>query len=150
MIEVGKTGRECLTVTEDWAISFLGVDEGRVLSTPNMILWMERVSRNTLKQCLDDEHDSLGTKVNIEHLKAAPLGSIVIFDSTVASVDGRRVEFDVSAKLEDGLVIGSGKHERTVINVPRFLERLRSRQTGQKKRSESAPGRHQSGDQNDK
>jgi predicted thioesterase len=88
-----------------------------------MILYMERVSRNTLFQCLDPGYDSVGTKVNITHLKAAPIEATVIFSTEIIGIDDRRVEFAVAAKWQDEL-IGEGTHERTIINVAKFAARL--------------------------
>jgi predicted thioesterase len=122
-IKVGITGEETLVVTPDIAISFLGLEDGRVLSTPNMILYMERVSRNTLFKLLESGFDSVGTKVNIEHLKAAPLGATVVFSTEIIGVDDRRIMFAVAAKWGDEFV-GQGTHERTIINVAKFAARL--------------------------
>ena len=77
-INIGTKGEELLAVTPELAISYWP-GRRQVLSTPNIIFYMERVSRNTLFACLDPGFDSVGTKVNITHLKAAPIGSTVIF-----------------------------------------------------------------------
>ena len=65
---VGATREETITVDERTAISFLGVDSGRVLATPQMIQHMEITSRNLLKPMLDDGYDSVGTVVTVKHL----------------------------------------------------------------------------------
>lgn len=122
-INIGTKGEELLVVTPELAISFIGLDDARVLSTPNMILYMERVSRNTLFDCLEAGYDSVGTKVNITHLKAAPIGASVSFTTEITAVNDRRVEFNVAAKTEDDL-IGEGTHERTIIDVAKFASRL--------------------------
>jgi fluoroacetyl-CoA thioesterase len=88
-----------------------------------MILYMERVSRNTLFACLEPGFDSVGTKVNVSHLKAAPIGAAVTFTTEITAVDDRRVEFHVVASSE-GEAIGEGTHERTIIDVARFAARL--------------------------
>lgn len=122
-INIGTTGEELLVVTPELAISFIGLDDARVLSTPNMILYMERVSRNTLFNCLEIGYDSVGTKVNVSHLKAAPIASAVTFTTKITAVNDRRIEFYVEARSEDEL-IGEGTHERTIIDVAKFAARL--------------------------
>lgn len=104
--------------------SFLWEGEN-VFSTPSMIAEMEETCRLLLKvEFLQDEDwDSVGTLVNIRHLKATPVGTEVNLKARVIDVKDRRVTFEVDAvdKIEK---IGEGLHERTVINVPEFRERF--------------------------
>ena len=122
-IQVGEKREERLLVTADVAINFLELADARVLSTPQMIRYMEWTSRNTVLPLLEAGYDTVGTKVNISHLAAAPIGSVVTFTSEIIAVEERRVLFQVTAKTEDE-VIGEGIHERTVINVAKFATRL--------------------------
>lgn len=122
-IRVGAKQEERLLVTAEVAINFLGLDNARVLSTPQMIRYMEWTSRNTVQPFLETGYDTVGTKVNISHLAAAPIGSVVTFTSEITAVEDRRVEFRVTAKDETEL-IGEGTHERTIINVAKFATRL--------------------------
>ena len=104
--------------------SFLWEGEN-VFSTPSMIAEMEETCRLLLKEeFLQDEYwDSVGTLVNIRHLKATPVGTEVQLKARVIDVKDRRVTFEVDAvdKIEK---IGEGLHERTVINVHEFRERF--------------------------
>ena len=104
--------------------SFLWEGEN-VFSTPSMIAEMEETCRLLLKEeFLQDEYwDSVGTLVNIRHLKATPVGTEVKLKARVIDVKDRRVTFEVDAvdKIEK---IGEGLHERTVINVHEFRERF--------------------------
>ena len=75
----GTCGESHLLVTTDVAVSFLGLEDARVLGTPWMILHMEITSRNTVKPFLLDGQDTVGTEVNVRHLAATPLGSHVRF-----------------------------------------------------------------------
>jgi predicted thioesterase len=122
-IRVGEKREERLLVTADVAIDFLELADARVLSTPQMIRYMEWTSRNTVLPLLEAGYDTVGTKVNISHLAAAPIGSVVTFTSEITAVEERRVSFQVTARTEDE-VIGEGTHERTVINVAKFATRL--------------------------
>lgn len=115
-------------VTPEVTIDFLGNDEARVLGTPWMIAYMEMTARNTIKPLLDENEDSVGTVVNVNHLAATPVGLSVRFVARVTGVDGRRVRFDVEA-WDEKEKIGEGTHERFVINVPKFVARLAMKRT---------------------
>jgi predicted thioesterase len=112
-----------LLVTAEVAIDFLELPDARVLSTPQMIRYMEWTSRNTVLPLLEAGYDTVGTKVNISHLAAAPIGSVVTFTSEIIAVEERRVVFQVTARTEEE-AIGEGTHERTIINVAKFATRL--------------------------
>jgi fluoroacetyl-CoA thioesterase len=122
-ITIGASGEQKLLVTSEAAISFLGAEGARVLSTPHMIGWMERTCRDLVLPMLDPGHDTVGTQVNVSHLSAAPIGSIVTFTSEITAVEDRRVVFHVAARTEEEL-IGEGTHERAIINVAKFATRL--------------------------
>jgi predicted thioesterase len=122
-IPVGVRHEEVILVTGDIAIDFLGLEGARVLSTPSMILWMEKTCRNLLMQYLEEGYDSVGTEVNVKHLAAAPLGASVTFRAEVLSVNERRVNFRVEA-ADEKEKIGEGAHERTIINVARFASKM--------------------------
>lgn len=122
-IPVGTKGEEKLLVTSETAISFLGLEGARVLSTPHMIGFMERTCRDTVFPLLDPGYDTVGTHVNVSHLAATPVGMTVTFRAEVIAVDDRRIQFRVEARDEKEKV-GEGTHERTVINVAKFATRL--------------------------
>ncbi len=112
-----------MLVTPEWAIDFLGDEEARVLSTPHLILWLEVTARNAVKPYLDEGYESVGTKVNIQHLAATPVGMSVRFTARVTAVEGSRVSFDLTARDEKE-IIAEGTHERFIIHVPRFAAKL--------------------------
>jgi fluoroacetyl-CoA thioesterase len=118
-IPVGTKGEYATEVTDSNAITFMGVEGARVLSTPHMIGLMERTCRDTVLPLLDNGYDTVGTHVNVAHLAAAPLGTTVRFRVEVIGVNGRRIEFRVEAAT-DLEKVGEGTHERTVIDVAKF------------------------------
>lgn len=122
-IPVGTTGEQPLLVTPEWAIDFLGGEEARVLSTPHLILWLEATARNALKPYLAAGYESVGTKVNIRHLAATPVGMSVQFTARVTAVEGSRVDFELTARDEKE-VVAEGTHERFIVHVPRFVAGL--------------------------
>ena len=122
-IPIGTKGEFQLLVTSEVAITFLGTEGARVLSTPHMIGYMERTCRDTVLPLLEAGYDTLGTHVNVSHLAAAPIGMSVTFTAEVIRVEGRRVEFRVEAHDEKEK-IGEGTHERAIINIAKFATRL--------------------------
>jgi predicted thioesterase len=130
MIKEILTGAEKerkITVNAGQSTSFLWEGEN-VFSTPSMISEMEETCRLLLKEKFlqDEEWDSVGTLVNIRHLKATPVGTEVKLKAKVVKVNNRRVTFEVDAvdKIEK---IGEGVHERTIINVRDFRERFNTK-----------------------
>ena len=119
-VRIGATKERAITVDSNQTTSFLWEGEN-VLSTPSMIMEMEETCRLLLKEQFvpDPEWDSVGTIVDIRHLAATPVGTEVFLKAKVVSIEGRRVMFEVEARdrLER---VGEGRHERFIINVPRF------------------------------
>jgi fluoroacetyl-CoA thioesterase len=128
-IHPGVTGQHQTLVTDDIAISFLGPDSARVLGTPFLIMLIEMTARNSIKPLLEEGFDSVGSDVSIQHLGATPMGMRVSFRTEVIEVDGRRVKFHVEAH-DEREKIADGTHERFVINVARFADRLRAKGAG--------------------
>lgn len=129
MISVGAHREEKITVTDEVAISFLGAQGARVLSTPQMIGHMEVTCRNLVLPMLEPGHDTVGTHVNVYHLAAAPLGIGVTFRAEIISVNNRKVLFKVEA-FDTKEKVGEGTHERTVINVERFTAKMQAKFAG--------------------
>lgn len=125
-IPVGTRNEEKLLVTRDVAIDFIGDENARVLSTPNMILHMEKTSRNAVLPLLEPGHDTVGTHVNVYHLAATPVGMTVTFRAEVTSVEDRRINFKVEA-FDEKEKVGEGTHQRAIINVARFGTRVQEK-----------------------
>ena len=116
---------ETIEVGNDNAIRFLGPEGPRVLSTPHMIGFMERVCRNLVFEMLDEGFDTVGTHVNVSHDAAAAMGASVTFSAELLAVNDRRVEFRVTASAGERL-IGQGLHQRAIIDVRRFKQKVNS------------------------
>ena len=94
-----------------------------VYSSPAMIALMERVSMELVQESLKDGFGSVGTRVNINHLKASKTGSRIRAKSTLIQQDRNRLVFKVEA-FEGDNIIGLGEHERYIIEENKFLENL--------------------------
>ena len=95
----------------------------RVFATPMMIMAMENAALNAIRGYLDAGESAVGTAIDVRHLAATPVGHEVTAEAEVTGVDGRRVTFNVKAR-DDTEDIGSGTHERLVIDRNRFEQRL--------------------------
>lgn len=120
----GATKERVINVAAGQTTSFLWEGEN-VFSTPSMISEMEETCRLLLKEefLQDEDWDSVGTLVNVRHLKATPVRTQVSLKATIVNVIDRRITFEVEAsdRLEK---IGDGLHERAIINIPEFRERF--------------------------
>jgi fluoroacetyl-CoA thioesterase len=94
-----------------------------VFSTPYLILIMENAALNAIKQYLEAGESAVGTRVDVRHLVATPAGREVVGHAEVTGTDGRRILFRVWA-MDGKEEIGSGIHERTVVNSSRIIERM--------------------------
>jgi fluoroacetyl-CoA thioesterase len=97
LIPIGTTHESTIVVTDENAVSFLGVEGARVLGTPYMIGYLEMTARDSVKPFLDDGYDTVGARVDVRHLAATPMGMRVTFRSEVTGVDDRRLHFKVEA-----------------------------------------------------
>ena len=123
-IKIGSNKERTIKTNSNQTTSFLWEGEN-VLSTPSMISEMEETCRLLLKEYYlkDKEWDSVGTIVNIKHLAATPVGCRIKLNAIVDSVEGRKVMFNVNV-YDDLEKIGEGKHERFIINIPRFKSKF--------------------------
>ena len=119
-VTVGMKFRvEDVVVQENTAIS-AGSGTLPVFATPFMCALMEKSAWMAIAPALNEGESSVGTKLSISHLSASPVGIKVWAESEVTCVDGKRIEFKVSAGDEKGL-IGEGTHERFIVSNERFL-----------------------------
>ena len=123
-IPLGAKGSFTLLVTpEHLANRFKDSMLPPVLATPVMIMVMENAALNAMKPYLGANESALGTRVDVRHLAATPAGRYVTGEAEVTKVDGRRVEFTVRA-TDGAELIGTGTHERVVIDLAKFSARL--------------------------
>jgi len=126
-IPVGATGEFSLTITpEHLANRFKDSMLPPVLATPVMIMIMENAALNAIKPYLDKGESAVGTRVDVIHLAASPAGTKVRGNAEVTKVDGRRIEFKVGA-THAGEELGTGTHERMVIDIEKFEKNLKKK-----------------------
>lgn len=122
----GLTGTaEILVGTRDTA-PHVGSGKIKVLATPVMVGLMEEAALNAVEALLPVGHQTLGTRLDISHIAATPVGLRVTAGAELSHVEGRRLVFRVWAEDEFDR-IGEGTHERIVVNVARFDERAQKK-----------------------
>jgi fluoroacetyl-CoA thioesterase len=123
-IPLGAKGTATLRVLpEHLANRFKDAILPQVLATPVMVLVIENAALNAIRPYLDAGESAVGTTIDVRHLAATPVGHEVRADAEVVKVEGKRIEFKVSARDETE-EIGSGTHQRMVIDLGPFNERL--------------------------
>jgi len=121
-LKSGLAATRKITVDEPRVINFMG-DDCRVYATPRIISDVEYTCRDFLLGHLDPGEDSVGTRVNWEHVGPALLGAEITISIKLANVDGRRVS--VEATVDDGAdAVARGTHERFIVDVQKVRERL--------------------------
>jgi fluoroacetyl-CoA thioesterase len=123
-IPLGTKGTFTLRVqSEHLANQFKDAMLPQVLATPVMVLAMKNAALNAIRPFLEADESAVGTEIDVRHLAATPLGHNVRAEAEVVKAVGKRIEFKVSAsdEIEE---IGNGTHQRAVINLQSFNERL--------------------------
>jgi fluoroacetyl-CoA thioesterase len=122
-LTIGRTGTAEIVVGEEHTAPFVGSGRVRVLATPVMINLMEAAALDAVERLLPPGHQSLGIRLDVGHYAATPVGMRVRVTAELTRIDGRTLDFRVEARDEKEL-IGDGLHQRVVVNVARFDERV--------------------------
>ena len=122
----GMSFEQTFLVEEEHLAKHIGSGSVRVLATPWMIAFMERVSHQLLANRLPSGYSSVGFIVDIQHMAPSPVGSIVKVRANVVKVSGVQVSFEVLA-WDEHEQIGRGRHIRVIIQPERFLKRVASK-----------------------
>lgn len=128
-LPVGLTGTAEMVVGEQHTAPRIGSGRIRVLATPVMINLIEAAALAAVEQSLPEEHQSLGTRLDVSHIAATPVGMRVRATAEVTRVEGRTIYLRVRAEDEREL-IGEGTHERVVVNLERFDKRVQDKARG--------------------
>ena len=125
-IEAGLKGRAELIVAHENTAAAVGSGLVPVFGTPFMIALMENAAVNAITPHLAEGEGSVGTKLNVTHDAATPIGMKVWAEATIVEVDKKRLAFEVVAFDEAG-PIGKGTHERFIINTEKFLAKTNAK-----------------------
>jgi len=121
-LQTDLTSKVSFTVDRDRTIDFMG-EAARVYATPMLVRDIEVACRNLLLEHLDAGEDSVGTRVEIDHIGATLLGMRVDLTVRVAEINGRAVVFDVEGRDAVEPIV-RGRHSRFVVDVAKTAQRL--------------------------
>ncbi len=126
-MELGiKGAAETVVVYENTAAA-VGSGALEVFSTPSMIALMEKASRELVQPYLEEGQSTVGTRLEVSHVAASPIGAHIRAESTLVEIDRRMLTFEVKA-YADGELIGEGRHQRCIIYAERFMEKALAKQ----------------------
>lgn len=114
------------TVTDGDTAAALGSGDVAVLATPRLLALAEAATVATVRPRLDDGQTSVGTRVNIEHLIASPVGATVVVRAQLVHVDGRLLRFEVAAEDDRGRLVGRAQITRVTVDRMRFQARAQA------------------------
>ena len=97
-----------------------------VFATPCMIALMEQAAAELVQTVLDDGSTTVGIQMNVSHLAATAVGATVTATAKVTAVDGRKIDFEVTAFDSAGM-IGKGEHTRFVVYTEKFMTKAEER-----------------------
>jgi predicted thioesterase len=121
-LQPGLAAEASFEVDRERTIDFMG-EAARVYATPMLVRDIEITCRNLLLQHLDAGEDSVGTRVEIDHIGATLLGMTVTLTVRVAEVKGRGVVFEIEGRDAIEPIV-RGKHSRFVVDVAKTAQRL--------------------------
>jgi predicted thioesterase len=125
----GLTGYARIHVGVEQTAPSIGSGKVPVLATPVMINVIEAAALAAVEHLLPSGHQSLGIHLDVRHFAATPIGMHVEATAELTAVEGRTLSFKVEAR-DDKEAIGGGTHERVVVNVARFDERIHRKLAG--------------------
>jgi len=123
-VSPGIKHHEEITAYNDQSARFFGSGSVDVFATPAMIALMEKTAYNSVQTILPKGYTTVGTEVNIKHLKATALGKQIRSDSYLRSIDGKKLLFELHAWDDKGM-IGIGTHIRVIVEEKEFMAKLK-------------------------
>ena len=120
MLQPGIKGKQTIVVTPAQTAAYYGSGALEVFATPAMVALLEETAWRSVQPYLEEGQATVGTRVDIRHLAATPLGGKVTCESELVEIDRRRLVFKVEV-FDEKTKVGEGTHERFVIQSEKFL-----------------------------
>ncbi len=124
MLKPGLTGQSSIVVSDEHTAPHVGSGVVPVLATPVMVNLLEAAALAAVEKHLPRGYQTLGTVLNVKHFAATPVGLRVTASAELTAVNGRTLVFRLIAE-DEAERIGEGTHERVVVNVERFEQRVK-------------------------
>src|SRR5215212_6817029 len=125
-LSLGLVGTAGIVVAEQHTAPHVGSGHVHVLATPVMVNLMETAALQAVDGLLPEGYQTVGTRLEIGHFAATPVGMRMIARAEVVGIEGRTIRFRLHAQ-DEREPIGNGTHERIVINVARFDQRVQDK-----------------------
>ncbi|OPX88884.1 MAG: Fluoroacetyl-CoA thioesterase [Pelotomaculum sp. PtaB.Bin104] len=125
-LQVGIEGKASIVVNNDNTAMAYGSGAVNVFATPALVGLMEKAALSSVDPLLDAGYTTVGTKIDVKHLAATPIGMNVTATSRLVEVNGKRLLFNIEVRDEADLV-GTGVHERFIIELAGFIKRVESK-----------------------
>ena len=125
-LKTGIIGSEILTVNQTNTASAMGSGDLAVFATPAMVALMEKTAAESVAPFIGSTVTTVGTALNVAHTAASAVGMKIRCESELVGIDGRRLTFKVRA-FDDVGEIGSGTHERFIVDRERFMSKTESK-----------------------
>lgn len=110
-------------VEKKHSASVVGSGDLEVLSTPSLIGFAENACKEMIRESLAADETTVGIAIQVEHLKASPIGATVTVEADLLKREKRRFDFQIKVYEKD-VLIASGTHQRVAVNRQKFLEKL--------------------------
>ena len=119
---MNKSLTQTITVNEHQTASEYGSGLLPVFATPALVALMENTAMQLIE--LPEGGSSVGISISVKHLKASAIGEIINCEAILTAVEGRKYTFELTATDSIGDIVGTGNHERVLIDVERFMNKL--------------------------
>src|SRR5882762_7253586 len=120
---IGEVGELAIPTDMKHAVEFAGDGMPAVVSTPNIIQFLERTARHALAPHLEADERSVGIEIDIRHLAPTPIGETIHCTARVMGVDGTKVSFQIEARDQHEVIV-RGLHKRAIIKTESFTKRV--------------------------
>lgn len=121
-LTIGMTKEITASADESRLAVNVGSGTLRVLATPALAAFMEQAAWQLLQPYLSDDITTVGTNINIDHLRATPCGADIKVIAKLTAAEGRKYDFELEAYDKAG-IIAKGKHTRFSVKAQRFMEK---------------------------
>ncbi len=123
MLKEGLAAESRTTVTPSQLAVTMGSGDMEVFATPALVALLENAAMRAVAPELPEGATTVGAEISCTHIKPSPLGAEIVATAVLASVEGRKLTFNVGAR-DAGGIIGEGTHVRYIVDRARFMAKL--------------------------
>lgn len=109
------------TVTQELTAKVIGSGTLPVLATPALAAWIENVATLATAELLSDDETTVGTNINLDHLRKSLVGETIRVTVKLLSRNNRQLTFAAECHNNEGILVGKATHTRFIVNIERFM-----------------------------